>query len=153
MEISPLKIRHTALVLLAILAIAFMQPLVFFVGGLTLLLGVGALIFRDLSPTGQEAAERRILGWLRRARSTSAVDIEPPSTGHRPLATTAVGPNAQKNMQKPERPRRVRARTAVVIQNDPGSTPVPEASARDEATSDIINRYKKAPLASPNDAI
>ncbi|HRY15631.1 MAG: hypothetical protein KDJ31_02270 [Candidatus Competibacteraceae bacterium] len=148
-----MKIRHTVLALLAILAIAFMQPLVFFVGGLTLLLGIGALIFRDLSPAGQEVVERRILGWLRRARSTSAVDIEPPSVGHRPLAMTAVGPNAQKNTQKPERPRRVRTRTAAAIQNDPGPPLVPEASVRDEATSDIINRYEKAPLASPNDAI
>ena len=63
------------LLLAALLAIAFMQPLVTFLGGLTLLLGVGGLIFRDLPPTSQNAVERRVLGWLRRARNT-----DPPLT-------------------------------------------------------------------------
>jgi len=63
------KFRHVLLALFAVLAIAFMQPLVTFIGGLTLLLGAGALIFRDLTPAGQDAVERRVLGWLRRARN------------------------------------------------------------------------------------
>lgn len=67
-EGDSLKIRHIVLALSALLAIAFMQPLVTFLGGLTVLLGVGAWIYRDLSPASQDAVERRLLGWLRRAR-------------------------------------------------------------------------------------
>lgn len=63
-----MKIRHVLLAVAALLAIAFMQPLVTFLGGLTVLLGVGALIYRDLSPASQDAVERHLLGWLRRAR-------------------------------------------------------------------------------------
>ena len=61
-----MKIRHILFLLLALSAIAFMQPLVSFLGGLTLLLGVGALIYRDLSPAGQDAVERRVLAQPRR---------------------------------------------------------------------------------------
>ena len=64
-----MKIRHVLLALFAVLAIAFMQPLVTFIGGLTLLLGAGALIFRDLTPAGQDAVEQRVLGWLHQART------------------------------------------------------------------------------------
>lgn len=53
-----MKIRHILFLLLALSAIAFMQPLVFFLGGLTLLLGVGVLVYRDLSPAVQDAVER-----------------------------------------------------------------------------------------------
>ena len=45
-----LKIRHILFGLLAMLAVAFMQPLITFLGGLTLLIGVGALIFRGGAP-------------------------------------------------------------------------------------------------------
>jgi hypothetical protein len=102
---------------LAVLAIAFMQPLVFFVGGLTLLCGVGALIFRDLSPAGQDAVERRVLGWLRRARSNPAQDIELPAVRHR--SPSPVMPTAGPSSPKPERIRRARARTPTVLQSDP----------------------------------
>lgn len=68
-----MKFRHILLAIFAILAIAFMQPLVFFVGGITLLIGVGGLIFRDLSPASQEAVEKRLLGWLQRARHNNAL--------------------------------------------------------------------------------
>ncbi len=71
-----MKIRHILLALCAVLAIAFMQPLVTFLGGLTLLLGAGALIFRDLSPASQDAVERRVFEWLRRARVNAAPEIE-----------------------------------------------------------------------------
>ena len=54
------------------LSIAFMQPLVTFLGGLTLLIGVGGLIFRDLPSASQNAVERRVLGWLRRARTAES---------------------------------------------------------------------------------
>lgn len=73
-----MKIRHILLALLAVLSIAFMQPLVTFLGGLTLLIGAGALIFRDLSPASQEAIERRVLGWLRQARAGTAPDVDRP---------------------------------------------------------------------------
>jgi len=68
-----MKLRHILLALLALLAIAFMQPLVTLLGGLTLLLGVGGLIYRDLSPASQDAVERRLLGWLRRVRADTGV--------------------------------------------------------------------------------
>ncbi len=90
-----MKIRHILLALGALLAIAFMQPLVTFLGGLTLLLGAGALIVRDLSPSGQEALERRARGG-------------PPNIG------TAVEPGAQPSLPDvtgqlpPVRVRRVR---------------------------------------------
>ncbi|MFZ1828018.1 MAG: hypothetical protein WAW42_04470 [Candidatus Competibacteraceae bacterium] len=71
-----MKIRHALLALFAILAIAFMQPLVTFLGGLTLLLGAGALIFRDLPPTSQDAIEHRVLGWLRQARVNATPEVE-----------------------------------------------------------------------------
>lgn len=100
-----MKIRHILLAMLAVLAIAFLQPLVTFLGGLTLLLGVGALIFQDLTPAGQDAVERRVLGWLRRARSRSTTPSGPPMVpSHRlPVASVESGPSG-------ERPRRGRTR-------------------------------------------
>ena len=71
-----MKIRHILLAVLTMLAIAFMQPLMTFLGGLTLLIGVGALVFRDMSPSEQDAMERRVLGLLRRARTDPANHIE-----------------------------------------------------------------------------
>lgn len=142
MEISLLKIRHTLLALLAVMAIAFMQPLVFFVGGLTLLLVVGALIFQDLSPAVQDAMEHRILGWLRRARSNPTLEIEPPTVRRRLSAMTAAGPGAQ----KPERIRRARARTTA-IQSDPAPGVAPDPPARDETTPSTTSLYEKTPPA------
>ena len=71
-----MKIRHVLLALLAVLSIAFMQPLVTFLGGLTLLLGAGTLIFRDLSPASQDKIERYVLGWLRQARARAAPAVD-----------------------------------------------------------------------------
>jgi len=134
-----LKIRHALFTLLAVLAIAFMQPLVFFVGGLTLLLGVGALIFRDLPPADQDAIERRIVGWLRRARFSRTLEIEPPATHRRPLVMAA----AESSAQKPERVRRVRARTTATLQSDPVPECTPDPLARDETTLTKDRNYKK----------
>lgn len=103
-----LKIRHILLVLLAVLAIAFMQPLVSFLGGLTLLFGAGVLIFRDLPPTSQDAVERRVLGWLRRARVGPAQEIALPAPPHRPPSAALAEQRGASN----ERPRRVRAKGA-----------------------------------------
>lgn len=102
-----MKIRHILLAGLAGLAIAFMQPLVTFLGGLTLVLGVGTLIFRDLTPVSQDAVERRVLGWLRRARPESTTPSGPPAvSSHRlPVAPVESGPSG-------ERSRRSRTRAA-----------------------------------------
>lgn len=97
-----MKLRHLLIALLALLTIAFMPPLVSFLGGLTLLLGAGALIFRDLPPASQEAVERYILGWLRRCRTRSA-----PETG---LMAATRSPQSLPGMPA-ERARRIRART------------------------------------------
>ena len=112
-----MKVRHILLAGLAVLAIAFLQPLVTFVGGLTLLLGVGALIFRDLPPVGQEAVERRVLGWLRRARG-GAAESDRTSTAPRQIPTPAEpGLPGQ-------RPRRIRTRGADPAHSTSGgSTP------------------------------
>lgn len=69
-----MKTRHILLALLAVLSIAFLQPLITFLGGLALLLGAGALIFRDLPPASQDAVERRVLRWLQQARSVGSED-------------------------------------------------------------------------------
>lgn len=76
-----MKIRHILLLLAAVLAIAFMQPLVTFLGGLTLLLGVGSVIFRDLPPASQNAVEHRVLGWLRRARAADPLPMADEKSG------------------------------------------------------------------------
>ena len=116
-----MKIRHIVLAALAMLAIAFLQPLVTFLGGLTLLLGVGALIFRDLTPVGQDAVERRVLGWLRRVRGGIAAESSRPSTSSRqfPLAPTEPGAPG-------ERPRRSRTRIAASANSTSGG-PAPPA--------------------------
>ncbi|MCB1918795.1 MAG: hypothetical protein KDJ28_02290 [Candidatus Competibacteraceae bacterium] len=142
-----MKIRHILLALVAILAIAFMQPLVFFVGGLTLLCGVGALIFRDLSPAGQDAVERRVLGWLRRARSNPTQDIELSSVRRRSSSPdmSAAGPSPPKS----ERIRRARARTPI-LQND--LVPDITESLTHDKTTPSANRYAK-PRQQPDEAV
>ncbi|HRX70281.1 MAG: hypothetical protein KDJ22_00975 [Candidatus Competibacteraceae bacterium] len=142
-----MKIRHILLALVAVLAIAFMQPLVFFVGGLTLLCGVGALIFRDLSPAGQDAMERRVLGWLRRARSNPMQDIEFPAVRRRSSSPvmSATGPSSP----KPERIRRARPRTPI-LQNDPFPD-IAEPLTHDETTPSA-NRYAE-PRQQPDEAV
>lgn len=117
-----MKIRHILLTVLAVLTIAFMQPLVTFLGGLTLLVGIGALVFRDLTPAGQDAVERRMLGWLRRARGESVAESGRPPTSSRrlPIAPTEPGLPG-------ERPRRGRTRIAASALADPsgGKEPPP----------------------------
>ncbi|HRD48945.1 MAG: hypothetical protein JNK95_12410 [Candidatus Competibacter sp.] len=87
-----MKIRHILLGLFAMLAIAFMQPLMTFLGGLTLLISVGALIFRDMSSSDQDAMERRVLNWLRRARAGSAPGIHLPTASHPPISAAPAEP-------------------------------------------------------------
>ena len=102
-----MKIRHLLIALLALLTIAFMPPLVSFIGGLTLVLGAGALIFRDLPLTGQEAVERHILGWLRRVRTSSPAPAPEPE-----LTATARSQWSLPEMPV-ERGRRIRAKPPV----------------------------------------
>ncbi len=102
-----MKIRHILLVVLAALTIAFLQPLVTFLGGLMLLVGTGALIFRDLTPAGQDALERRMLGWLRRARGGSIAEASRLPTSSRRLPSAPAEPS-----QPGDRPRRGRNRIA-----------------------------------------
>lgn len=112
-----MKIRHILLALLVMLAIAFMQPLITFLGGLTLLVGVGILIFRDLSPTVQDTVERRMIDWLRRARAgglrpeSEALAV---SKDHLP-ATSGSMPEIL------ERPRRTRAKAATLSVTGPAN--------------------------------
>ncbi|MDS4021306.1 MAG: hypothetical protein RKR03_12475 [Candidatus Competibacter sp.] len=113
-----LKIRHIVLALLAVLAIAFMQPLVSFLGGLTLLLGVGALIFRDLPPAGQEAIERRVLGWLRRVRAGSTPETDPPAISHRRMPATPA-----ESGTPVERARRARIKAAAPLAGSTSDSP------------------------------
>ncbi|HRD66102.1 MAG TPA: hypothetical protein PKY50_08090 [Candidatus Competibacter sp.] len=103
-----LKIRHILLMLLAALAIAFMQPLVSFLGGLALLLGVGGFIFRDLPPASQDALERRLLGWLRRARGGSKSPTDELAGLQRRLPARAAEPAIP---VEPARPRRTKSST------------------------------------------
>lgn len=115
-----MKIRHILLAVLAGLAIAFLQPLVTFLGGLTLLLGVGALIFRDLPPVGQDAVERRVLGWLRRARGEVTAESSRTLTPSRqfPLAPNEPGAPG-------ERSRRSRTRSAASANSTSSGSPPP----------------------------
>ncbi len=115
-----MKIRQIVIALLALLTSAFMPPLVSLLGGLTLLIGAGVLIFRDLPPAGQDAVERRILGWLHRARAGSVPEAEPVRL-QRPLPGIPA-----------ERARRVRAKipTAGRVDGPQGSPPENDATGQ-----------------------
>lgn len=118
-----MKIWHILLALAVVLAIAFMQPLITFLGGLTLLIGVGTLIFRDLSPDVQDSVERRMLGWLRQARAASWPEPQAPAIAKdRP---PAISENASGIS---ERTRRMRIKATARSAPDPAdgrSTPPP----------------------------
>ena len=123
-EGDSLKVRHILLALSALLAIAFMQPLVTFLGGLTVLLGVGALIYRDLSPAGQDALERRLLGWMRRARPEGSS----PAPGGPLIMPRPLAPEPAELDVAPDPPRRARAklparRTATAVEPLAGDPP------------------------------
>ncbi|MDG4551922.1 MAG: hypothetical protein P9F19_01830 [Candidatus Contendobacter sp.] len=115
-----MKFRHILLVVLAALTIAFLQPLVTFLGGLMLLVGTGALIFRDLTPAGQDALERRMLGWLRRARGGSVTESGRPATSSRRLPSASAEPGPPG-----ERPRRSRTRIAASANSTRGDSAPP----------------------------
>ncbi len=87
-----MKIRHIVLAVLTLLAMAFMQPLMTFLGGLAVLIGVGTLIFRDMSPAEQDAVEQRVLGLLRRARARPVNPVETPVVSGNRLPAIAAEP-------------------------------------------------------------
>ncbi len=64
-----LKIRHYLLIIVTLLTIAFLQPLVLFLGNFTLIAGVMALIFADLPPERQDAWEMKVAGLLKQLRT------------------------------------------------------------------------------------
>lgn len=104
-----MKIRHIVLAVLTMLAIAFMQPLMTFLGGLTVLIGVGTLIFRDMSPAEQDAVERRVLGLLQRARTRPVNSVETPIvSGNRlpviPAESAKVTETIRRGRNKPAPP-------------------------------------------------
>lgn len=129
-----MKIRHILLILLALLTIGFLQPLVSFLGGLTLLLGIGALVFRDLPPKNQDALERHLLGWLRRARG----DVQPPAevrpNAFRRLPTTRTTTEPAEVAEKPRRSR-IRAESPATAPK-PATPLAPGTGASSETGSD-----------------
>ena len=60
-----MKIRHYLLLILTLLGIAFLQPLILLLGGVTLLGGVIAFIYSDMTPESQRVWEQRISGLFR----------------------------------------------------------------------------------------
>ena len=117
-----MKIRHILFLLLALSAIAFMQPLVSFLGGLTLLLGVGAVIYRDLPPAGQDAVERRVLAWLRRTRAGSVTKNSSPALSVRGLSSVLSEADISTGRLRRARTKAARTDPAAAI---PPQTPNP----------------------------
>ena len=85
-----MKIKHYLLLILTLLSIAFLQPLILLLGGITLLGGVIAFVYADMSPESQRAWELRITGLLKQLHSALSRQPQPAdSTGDRrqPLDT------------------------------------------------------------------
>jgi hypothetical protein len=59
------KIRHYLLLILTLLGIAFLQPLILLLGGVTLLGGVITFIYADMAPESQRVWEQRISSLFR----------------------------------------------------------------------------------------
>ena len=64
-----MKLRHYLLIAFTVTAIAFFQPLILLLGGVTLIIGVTALIYSDLTPEAQDTCENKIIELLDQARS------------------------------------------------------------------------------------
>lgn len=79
-----MKIRHYLLLILTLLGIAFLQPLILLLGGVTLLAGVIAFIYADMSPESQRAWEQRISGLFRQLRLSLSKQPQPLETTGNP---------------------------------------------------------------------
>ena len=72
-----MKIRHYLLLILTLLGIAFLQPLILLLGGVTLLGGVIAFIYADMSPESQRDWEQRISGLFRQLHLSLSKQPQP----------------------------------------------------------------------------
>lgn len=63
-----MRIKHYLLILLVLLMIAFMQPLIVFLGNLLLIVAAGAYIYSDMTPEAQARYEHKLTDLLDRAR-------------------------------------------------------------------------------------
>ncbi|MFO1428776.1 MAG: hypothetical protein U1F76_01340 [Candidatus Competibacteraceae bacterium] len=88
-----MKIRHYLLLILTLLGIAFLQPLILLLGGVTLLGGVIAFIYADMSPESQRAWEQRIGGLFRQLHL---------SLSKQPQTSEATG-DPRQPLDRPER--------------------------------------------------
>lgn len=89
-----------------------MEPLVTFVGGLALLLGVGGMVFRDLPAASQNSIERHLLGWLHRVRSPANQPNQHSQsalTENKPPPSLTTDGTAAENAASPTRRSRSRA--------------------------------------------
>jgi len=85
------KIKHYLILILTLLSIAFLQPLILLLGGITLLGGVIAFIYADMPPESQRAWELRITGLFKQLQLALSRQPQPPnSTGdqRQPLETS-----------------------------------------------------------------
>ena len=72
-----MKIRHYLLLLLTLLGIAFLQPLILLLGGVTLLGGMITFIYSDMTPESQRAWEQRISGLFRQLHLSLSKQPQP----------------------------------------------------------------------------
>ncbi len=78
-----MKIRHYLLLILTLLSVAFLQPLILLLGGITLLGGVIAFIYADMPPESQRAWELRITGLFKQLQLALSRQPQPPdATGN-----------------------------------------------------------------------
>ena len=79
-----MKIKHYFLLILTLLSIAFLQPLILLLGGITLLGGMIAFIYADMPPESQRAWELRISGLLKQLHLALSRQPQPLNSGSDP---------------------------------------------------------------------
>ncbi len=67
-----LKFKHIFLIVLALLTLAFLQPLVMLIGALVIIVSVAAYVYSDMAPEAQHACEQQLLDWMARLRGDSS---------------------------------------------------------------------------------
>ena len=72
-----MKIKHYLILILTLLSIAFLQPLILLLGGITLLGGMIAFVYADMPPESQRAWELRITGLLKQLQSALSRQPQP----------------------------------------------------------------------------